>query len=255
MRSGLIEVLDTGTQDTMQLLLLQDEQVIETLAPHTAQKAFTDGIGPWRVIGRFQDLNAAGLGNPRESHPKLAIIISDEVLWPYTKGSGFPQLLRGPSIRGRSCDADVDHSAGVQFDNEEGEQRAEEEIGDREEVAGPDLLSMGVEEGLPGLSTWPGGAHGSHVLLNGPLADAYPQLEQFASDALCSPESVVPGHLLNQGHRLCGEFRLRRCCSGLVFPVELETLAMPAQQRLWLNDEEGLLPGACHPGQKHKEHA
>jgi hypothetical protein len=96
-------------------------------------------------------------------------------------------------------------------------------------VAGPDLLSMRAEEGLPGLPTWPGGAHGSHVLLNGALADAYPQLEQFALDALCSPESVVPGHLLNQGHRLCGEFRLRRCCSGLVFPVELEALAMPAR--------------------------
>ena len=89
MRSGLIEVLDIGTQDTMQLLLLQDEQVIETLAPHTAQKAFTDGIGPWRVIGRFQDLDAAGLGNPGESHPKLAIVISDEILRPHTKGRGF----------------------------------------------------------------------------------------------------------------------------------------------------------------------
>jgi hypothetical protein len=45
LRSGLIEVLDIGIKDTMPLLLLQEEQVIETLAPHTAQKAFTDGIG------------------------------------------------------------------------------------------------------------------------------------------------------------------------------------------------------------------
>jgi hypothetical protein len=35
MRPGLIEVLDIGTQDTMQLFLLEDEQVIETLATHT----------------------------------------------------------------------------------------------------------------------------------------------------------------------------------------------------------------------------
>jgi hypothetical protein len=46
LRSDLIEVLDRGSKDTMQLLLLEDEQVIETLAPHTAQKAFTDGICP-----------------------------------------------------------------------------------------------------------------------------------------------------------------------------------------------------------------
>ncbi len=55
----------------MQLLLLHDEQVIETLASHTAQKALTDGIGPLRVIGHFQDLDAAGLDKPRESHPNL----------------------------------------------------------------------------------------------------------------------------------------------------------------------------------------
>ena len=29
---------------------------------------------------------------------------------------------------------------------------------------------------------------------------------------------------------------------------------MPLQERLWLNDEQGLLPGLDHPGQKHQEH-
>jgi len=63
----------------------------------------------------------------------------------------------------------VDHSARVQFDHEEGEQRAEEEIGDREEVAGPDLLGMSVYERPPLLSSWPCGTDLPHVLLNGPL--------------------------------------------------------------------------------------
>jgi hypothetical protein len=56
--SGLIKVLDIRIKDTLQLLLLEDEQVIETLAPHTAQKAFTDGIGARSVIGCFQYLCA-----------------------------------------------------------------------------------------------------------------------------------------------------------------------------------------------------
>jgi len=60
MRPGLVEVLDIGTQDTMQLLLLQDEQVIEALVPHAAHKPFTNGIGSRRQVGRFQDLDAAG---------------------------------------------------------------------------------------------------------------------------------------------------------------------------------------------------
>jgi len=45
---GSIEVLTIGMKDVVQLLLLQDEQVIETLATHTAQKPFTDRIGSWR---------------------------------------------------------------------------------------------------------------------------------------------------------------------------------------------------------------
>ena len=36
MRSGSIEVLDIGMQDTMQLLLLEDEKVIEALSTHAA---------------------------------------------------------------------------------------------------------------------------------------------------------------------------------------------------------------------------
>ena len=48
MRPGSVEVVYIGSQDPLELLLMQDEQVIETLATHTAQKPFTDRIGSWR---------------------------------------------------------------------------------------------------------------------------------------------------------------------------------------------------------------
>jgi hypothetical protein len=43
----------------MQLLLTENQHVIQTLAPNTPQKAFTDGIGARCVIGCFQYLDAA----------------------------------------------------------------------------------------------------------------------------------------------------------------------------------------------------
>jgi hypothetical protein len=67
-------------------------------------------------------------------------------------------------------------------------QRTEEKIGDREARRTPDLLGMSVHEGLPGLSSWPAGAHGSHVLLNGPLADADAQFEEFTTN----PSVLLP---------------------------------------------------------------
>ena len=88
---GSIEVLNIGSQDSLELLLLQDEQVIETLATHTQEKAFTDRIGSWCMIRRFQDLDATRLGNPREAHTKFALIIPDEVFRTYAKGDGLPK--------------------------------------------------------------------------------------------------------------------------------------------------------------------
>jgi hypothetical protein len=91
MRPGSVEVHHLGIEDALELLLLQDEQVIETLATHTAQKAFTDGIGPWCVVGRFEDLDAAGCSHARETRSKLVITIADEILRRLSKGSRFPQ--------------------------------------------------------------------------------------------------------------------------------------------------------------------
>ncbi len=41
MRPGLVEAVYIGAQYPLELLLMEDEQVIETLATHTPQKAFT----------------------------------------------------------------------------------------------------------------------------------------------------------------------------------------------------------------------
>jgi len=89
MRSGLIEVVDIGSQDPLELPLLQNEQVIEALATHTAKKTFTDGIGSRSVIGRFENLDATRLGNPREGHAKFAIVVTGEVFWPTPKAVAY----------------------------------------------------------------------------------------------------------------------------------------------------------------------
>ncbi len=111
-----------------------------------------------------------------------------------------------------------------------------------------------MQERAPHLSSWPGGADLPHVFLNSAFAHMKTQLEEFAPDSFCSPESIVPCHLLNQGHILSGDLGCGKNGSGLVFPKELEALAMPLQERLWLDKEQRLLPGSYHPCQKHQEH-
>src|SRR5215470_701082 len=45
MRPCLVEIGDIRMEYTVELLLMQDEQIIEALTSHTAQAALTDGIG------------------------------------------------------------------------------------------------------------------------------------------------------------------------------------------------------------------
>jgi hypothetical protein len=116
----------------LKLLLMHDEQVIETLAPDTTEEPLTDGIRARSVRRCSEHLDVTRLGNPREAQPKLAIVITDEVFGPLSKCRGFPKLLCSPRVGGAACDADMDYSARVSFDDEEGEKRAEEEISDGE---------------------------------------------------------------------------------------------------------------------------
>jgi len=90
LRPGSVEVVSIGSHGPLELLLTQDEQVIETLATHTAQKAFTDGVGKRGLIRCCEHLDATRLGNLSEGYPKLALMITDEILRSYTKGGGFP---------------------------------------------------------------------------------------------------------------------------------------------------------------------
>src|SRR5260221_8730901 len=130
MRPGSVEAVPIRVEHALELLLMQDEQMIEALTPYTAEEPLTDGIRARGVIRSFKNLHVTRLRNPSEAHPKLAVVITDEVLRPHIKGGGFPKLLCSPSVSGRSCHADMDYFARVQFDNEEGKQQAKEEISD-----------------------------------------------------------------------------------------------------------------------------
>jgi hypothetical protein len=62
------------------------------------------------------------------------------------------------------------------------------------------------------------------------------QLEEFTTNTLSSPQAILPCHFLDYSHGFCGDLWFGRCCSGLVFPVQLESLAMPSQECLWLDE-------------------
>ena len=88
--SSSIEVLDIGAQHSVKLLLIEDEHMIEALAPHTQEKAFTDSVRSRCVIRCCENLDPTRVRNPCEAHPKLAIVIPKKVFRLLSPRRGFP---------------------------------------------------------------------------------------------------------------------------------------------------------------------
>jgi hypothetical protein len=171
--------------------------VVQALSPDTSQKAFTDPIGARCMTGCGEYLDVTRCCNTSETGPKLALMITDEIVRRVSIGSCLPQLLRSPSVGRRARHPDIDHFPRFQFDDEERKERTEKEISDLQEITSLDFSGMMAQERRPVLPLWTRRTHSSHVLLDRSFAHANTQLEQLAPDALSSPEPIVACHLLD----------------------------------------------------------
>jgi hypothetical protein len=81
----------------------------------------------------------------------------------------------------------------------------------------------------------------------------YCMLMKLTTDALCSPESIVGCHFLDEADHLGREPRLVRERLGFVLPEQAKEFTMPTQQCLRLDKKERLFKSLNHPGQEHQE--
>src|SRR5438067_3211974 len=96
MRSCLVEVGYIGIEHALELLLLKDQQVIEAFLSDAPHEAFADGIGAFRIIRRFQYLDATGCGHARERGPEFALVSTNEIFRRLPRGGGFSQRYAPP---------------------------------------------------------------------------------------------------------------------------------------------------------------
>jgi hypothetical protein len=123
-----IEVGHISIENPLELHLAKDQQVVKAFLAHTPQEAFADRIGSGSVRRGVENLNRARCRHTSETRPKFAIVITYEILWCLPIWRGFSQLLGDPRIGWRPCHAGVDHPSGLEFNDEEREERSKEEI-------------------------------------------------------------------------------------------------------------------------------
>ncbi len=153
MGSGPIEVRTIPIEHALELLLVKDQQVVKAFVSYTPQEAFADRIGSGSVKRCVKNLNRTRGRHPGETGPKFAIVIADQILRCLPIRRGFSQLLGYPGISRGTSNSDMDHPSGLEFDEEEREERSKEEIGDLQEVTGPDICGVIVQKGRPSLSS------------------------------------------------------------------------------------------------------
>jgi len=140
---------------------------------------------------------------------------------------------------------------------EENEHRAEEQIINRQEISRPDLVGMVVQECAPiliGLALGRVGfADSAHVLLDSTLAHMDVELEQFTSDALCSPQPVCHHHFFDPLYDLGTQLWLASNGPGLLPPEKAKALPVPAKESIRLYDKECPLPRLKPTGQQYQQ--
>jgi len=233
--------------------------MIETLLADGADESF--GV---RVRTRRTDRSADGLDTDRGEHlveagGELGVAVADEES---EHPTGILQV-RG-EIAGHLCDPwavrvgggseDV-HDAALHFDDEQHVVAPQEDRVDVEEVRGHNALGLGGEELGPRWALSPGcrwetvaAQHGRDARLR--HADA--ELLQLADDAEISPPGVLPSQAADQLHGLFGKTRTT-WSAVRVGPALLDQRAVPAQDRLWADEERSSVFSRNKTGQEGDE--
>lgn len=96
MGTDVIEVVDILAHESSQVTLTENDDVIQTLTPDTADETLAYGIRFRRTYGCFEDINS--VGHTREVWTKLIVIVTDQKPRSFLKWCGIAPLLSDPSI-------------------------------------------------------------------------------------------------------------------------------------------------------------
>src|SRR5580700_1876194 len=238
MRSNVVVVGGVRFQNSAQMRLAQDNDVVHTFTPDRSDQPFGKAILPGR--GRCNRLvpNAHGTQSTCDDAAIDPVAIADEVARRFIPRECFCDLARNPFGRRMCCDADPDQLSAIDPHYDVGVEQVETDGWDNEQVHRGNVWRVVMQEGPPSLAGRPPSS--DHVLGDARLRDLKPELEQFPADAWRAPKRILDAHPPDQSAQLRVDLRPPSLWARLPTPVAAKAGPMPTKERLGPDDCENL---------------
>ncbi len=127
-RARLVEVAAVFDEHREQVLLAENEEVVEALPSHAAEKPFDDCVGARGPDGRLEDPRTSAASDAIELRAVLGVAVADHEARRSAEDGGVAHLLRDPAGAGLARDRDVDDPARAQLDDEKCEDGPETSV-------------------------------------------------------------------------------------------------------------------------------
>src|ERR1700716_3119695 len=238
MSSDAVVIVRIRSEDSAQMHLAQDNDVVHTLTPDRSDQPFGKAILPRR--GRCGRLvpDAHGAQSARDDAAIDPVAIADEVVRSLSPRKCLHYLTCNPFCRRICCDVDPDKVPAVESDDDEGIEQVETDSWNNEQVHGGNVRRVVPPEGSPSLAGRP--PPFDHVLGDARLRDLKPELEQFAVNAWRTPERILHAHPPDQRAQLRFDLLSPSQWARLPTPVSAKAAPMPPHERLGPDDCENL---------------
>src|ERR1700719_4603749 len=224
------------------MFFIERDDMVQDLPSATSDPALSQAILPWRLRARPLRLQARCLQESHHLRIELAVPIQNHV----TISAGFrkclPQLLHDPFPSGMLRYVAVENLTAFVLDDKEAIQHLERHGRRREEIKCSDHFPVILQEGEPLLIGVTPANNAAQIPGHAPLCDGKAKLLQFRMDFGSSPGGILLGQTSDQIPDLLGNSRPPAARSGPPAPVEAKAGAMPADDGLWLDNEEDIGP-------------
>src|SRR6202045_3596135 len=236
MCSNVVVIASIGSQDSAQMHLAQDNDVVHTFALDRSDQPFGKAVLPRRGwCGRLVP-DAHGAHSARDDAAIDPVAIADQVARGLIPGKCLRDLTCNPFCRRICCDVDPDEASAVEPDDDAGIEQVETESWNNEQVHGGNVWRVVAQEGPPSLAGRP--PPFDHVLGDARLRDLKPGLEQFAVNAWRAPKRIFDAHLPDQRAQLRFDLRSPSQWARLPTPVAAKAGPVPTHERLGPDDCE-----------------